>query len=69
MTYAKTEAGQAVLRQRAGMTPRQRAAFILFDGKRSCTEVRASTRVGEDEIDQMAGRGWIVPLAPVRLTS
>ena len=62
MTYAKTPAGQAALGRHAAMTPRQRAAFILFDGRRSCVEVRASTRIGDDEITQLVALGYVVPV-------
>jgi len=44
MKLMKTEAGQRVLKDRSvPLTPRQRSAFILFDGKRSVAEVLAAT--------------------------
>ena len=40
MILVKTEAGQQVFKDRSlRLTPRQRSAFILFDGKRSVSEV------------------------------
>lgn len=42
MTLAKTTAGHQVLKDRSsGLSPRQRAALILLDGKRSLEEVLA----------------------------
>ena len=47
MAMAKTDAGMRVLRERqSGLTPRQRAALILFDGQRSLQEVLAATSPG-----------------------
>jgi len=47
MTLAKTDAGLRMLKDRAsGLSPRQRAALILFDGQRSLDEVLAATAPG-----------------------
>lgn len=44
MVYLKTELGQTALQDRSlALTPRQRSAFILFDGKRSASEVVKAT--------------------------
>ncbi|MCJ0761755.1 hypothetical protein [Variovorax terrae] len=44
MPYTKTETGQQALKDRSvALTPRQRSAFILFDGKRSLVEVLKAT--------------------------
>ena len=44
MIYAKTELGQSALQSRSvALVPRQRSAFILFDGKRSTDEVLKAT--------------------------
>ena len=44
MTLVKTSAGQQALKDRHGsLTPRQRSAFILFDGKRTTAEILAAT--------------------------
>ena len=61
MILLKTEAGQQVLKDRSvRLSPRQRSAFILFDGKRSVNEVIAAGMgiTGED-IDQMIGLGLL----------
>jgi hypothetical protein len=47
MILAKTDAGLRMLKDRAsGLSPRQRAALILFDGQRSLDEVLAATAPG-----------------------
>ncbi|MFM9902894.1 MAG: hypothetical protein ACKVOT_17910 [Polaromonas sp.] len=44
MRYKKTELGQTALQNRSlALTPRQRSAFIMFDGKRSVDEVIKAT--------------------------
>ena len=44
MRYKKTELGQTALHNRSvALTPRQRSAFIMFDGKRSVEEVIKAT--------------------------
>ena len=44
MRYKKTELGQTALQNRSfALTPRQRSAFIMFDGKRSMEEVINAT--------------------------
>jgi hypothetical protein len=44
MIYTKTPLGQSALLNRSrDLTPRQRAAFILFDGKRSLSTVLKAT--------------------------
>lgn len=61
MILLKTEAGQQVLKDRSvRLSPRQRSAFILFDGKRSVDEVIAAGMgiTGED-IDQMISLGLL----------
>ncbi|BEP48162.1 MULTISPECIES: hypothetical protein [Variovorax] len=65
MILVKTEAGQQVLKDRSvPLSPRQRTAFILFDGKRSVDEVLASgTGIGREEIDQMVELGLLGPVA------
>ena len=53
MIYAKTALGLAALHDRStGMTPRQRSAFIMFDGKRDATEIlKITAGVGVTHID------------------
>ncbi|HYN62967.1 MAG TPA: hypothetical protein VES36_00065, partial [Candidatus Limnocylindrales bacterium] len=46
------------------LTPRQRSAFILFDGKRSVGDVLASgTGIAEEDIDQMVELGLLGQVA------
>lgn len=61
MILVKTEAGQRVLKDRSiALTPRQRTAFILFDGKRSVSEVlEGGMGVSREDIDQMVAQGLL----------
>ena len=61
MILAKTEAGHLALRDRsAGLTPRQRSAFILFDGKRSVSDVvAAGMGITQQDVEQMISRGLL----------
>ena len=61
MILVKTEAGQRVLKDRSiALTPRQRSAFILCDGKRSVVDVlEAGMGVSREEIDQMIAQGLL----------
>lgn len=63
MIYIKTETGQQVVKDRSvALTPRQRSAFILFDGKRSVDGVLAATAgmgVTLEDIQFMADRGLL----------
>jgi len=61
MILVKTEAGQRVLKDRSiALTPRQRSAFILCDGKRSVGDVlEAGMGVSREEIDQMIAQGLL----------
>ncbi|NDZ12143.1 hypothetical protein C7T35_14930 [Variovorax sp. WS11] len=61
MILVKTEAGQQVFKDRSvRLTPRQRSAFILFDGKRSVSEVlEAGMGIGREDIDQMVEQGLL----------
>ena len=61
MILVKTEAGQQVFKDRSvRLTPRQRSAFILFDGKRSVSEVlEAGMGIGREDIDQMVELGLL----------
>ena len=63
MRYLKSEAGQLALKDRALLPPRQRAAFILFDGRRSLSEVlEATTGMGITlkDIEQFVAQGLLV---------
>jgi pyruvate/2-oxoglutarate dehydrogenase complex dihydrolipoamide acyltransferase (E2) component len=63
MILVKTEAGQQVFKDRSvPLSPRQRTAFILFDGKRSVDEVLAAGNgIAREEIDQMVDLGLLQP--------
>ncbi|MCC2634168.1 MAG: hypothetical protein K0S48_2054 [Ramlibacter sp.] len=66
MNLAKTDAGMLVLRDRhAGLTQRQRAALILFDGQRTLEEVLAATSPGgvtRADIDRLVEMGLVAEL-------
>jgi hypothetical protein len=63
MTMSKTTAGHQVLKDRsAGLSPRQRTALILFDGKRSVQDVLAVTSptgVTPADIDRLVQMGLV----------
>lgn len=64
MIYAKTEAGQQALKDRSLLSPRQRSAFILFDGKRSVSQVLEATAglgVTSEELAQLVELGFLTP--------
>jgi len=65
MILVKTEAGQQVFKDRSmPLSPRQRTAFILFDGKRSVDEVLAAGNgIAREEIDQMVDLGLLQSVA------
>lgn len=64
MTYKKTELGQSALQHRSvALSPRQRAAFIMFDGKRDLEAVMkatASLGVTADDVNQLVSLGLLV---------
>ncbi|WP_432726304.1 hypothetical protein [Variovorax sp. W6] len=65
MILVKTEAGHQALKDRSiPLSPRQRSAFILFDGKRSVDDVLAAGMgIVREDIDQMVGLGVLEPVA------
>ena len=67
MIYVKTESGQSAWLSRSlALTPRQRSAFIMFDGKRSMNEVLTATEglgITKDDVAHMVARGLLVPTA------
>ncbi|MDB5964335.1 MAG: hypothetical protein JWQ72_835 [Polaromonas sp.] len=71
MIYTKTELGQTALQNRAlALTPRQRSAFIQFDGKRSLEDVLKATSslgVTAEDIGHLISLGLLAVLtaAPV----
>ena len=69
MMYVKTAFGLASLKDRsAGLTPRQRSAFIMFDGKRDSVEVlRMTSGVGvvQSDVDHLVTLGLLARTSPV----
>ena len=67
MIYTKTELGQSAMHSRAiPLTPRQRSAFIMFDGKRSLEEVlkmTAGLQVTAEDVQHMVGLGLLAASA------
>lgn len=61
MILVKTLAGQQIFKDRSvRLTPRQRSAFILFDGKRTIGDVLDSGMgIGQADIDQMVELGML----------
>lgn len=63
MKLVKTEVGQRVLKDRSvPLSPRQRAAFILFDGRHSVEEVLAATGavgVTRDDVSELLRLGLV----------
>lgn len=68
MIYIKTELGQTALQNRSiPLTPRQRSAFIMFDGKRSVDDVLKATaglQVTADDLVHLVSLGLLAPLVP-----
>jgi len=68
MIYAKTALGLAAMQDRsAGLTPRQRSAFILFDGKRRSSEILAMTAgigITQADLDQLLSLGLLASSNP-----
>ena len=64
MIYAKTALGLAAMQDRsAGLSPRQRSAFIMFDGKRDSVEIlkmTAGVGVTQIDIDHLVSLGLLV---------
>ncbi len=67
MKYCKTQAGQLAFKQRSvQLSPRQRAAFILFDGTRSAADIIVATQgIGlvAADVDRLVELGFITPVA------
>ncbi|HSV45081.1 MAG TPA: hypothetical protein VLJ58_04740 [Ramlibacter sp.] len=68
MALSKTAAGQQALKERsATLLPRQRCAFILFDGQRSTSGVLEATRglgTTPQDIAHLLALGLLAELAP-----
>lgn len=63
MILVKTDTGQQVFKDRSvRLTPRQRSAFILFDGRRSVAEILAACEgIAQDDVQQMIELGLLGP--------
>jgi hypothetical protein len=65
MIYMKTQHGQSAFQRRAVLlTPRQRSAFILFDGKRDLEDVMKATAglgVSPEDIGHLVAHGLLAP--------
>lgn len=70
MIVVKTETGLRVMKDRSvPLTPRQRSAFILIDGKRTLQDVLASSAamgVAREDVDQLFQLGLITGAAPTQ---
>ena len=68
MLIAKTELGHQVMKDRSvALTPRQRSAFILFDGKRTLDQIlKATAPVGvtREDVDKLFELGLLIDAAP-----
>lgn len=66
MIYTKTELGQSAFQDRSiPMTPKQRSAFIMFDGKRTMEEVVNATAglgVTAEDIGYLLIQGLVAPI-------
>lgn len=72
MVLIKSAAGQQALKDRqGGLGPRQRSAFILFDGKRSTADVQAATGISDEDVQTLVNLGLLesVTGAPVVLSA
>lgn len=60
MILVKTEMGHQVLKDRSvRLTPRQRSAFILFDGRRTVAEVLQASQGQQDDVDTLVNLGLL----------
>lgn len=69
MHLVKTDVGQKVFKDRSvQLSPRQRSAFIIFDGKRTIDDVLTATAglgLTRADIDQMVELGLLAQLSEV----
>lgn len=68
MIYAKTALGLAAMKNHsAGLAPRQRSAFIMFDGKRDSSEILKMTAgigVTQSDLDHLVSLGLLAGSSP-----
>jgi len=69
MIPVKTESGHQVMKDRSiALSPRQRSALILFDGKRTLAQVleaTATTGVTREDVDKLFEFGLLADASPV----
>lgn len=67
MKFSKTEIGQQAFKARSTLlSPRQRSAFILFDGVKPVDQVLSATAglgIVQDDIDYLVKQGFLVAVA------
>ena len=67
MIYVKTELGKTALQDKSlGLSPKQRSAFIMFDGKRTAADVLKLTSalgITADDIDRLQSLGLLAPVS------
>ena len=68
MVFAKTELGLSAVKDRsAGLSPRQRSALIMFDGKRDASEIlRMTSGIGvtQSDVDHLVSLGLLASPNP-----
>lgn len=68
MIFIKTELGKSALQNRSlALTPRQRSAFIMFDGKRTVNDVLKATSglgVSSEDVNHLVSLGVLEPHVP-----
>jgi hypothetical protein len=68
MLIVKTDLGHQVMKDRSvALTPRQRAAFILFDGHRTLDQVMKATQpvgVTKEDVDKLFELGLVIDAKP-----
>ncbi len=73
MIFIKTALGQTAMQDRSvALTPRQRSAFIMFDGKRDASEVlkmTAGVGVTQDDVEHLVSLGLLVATGPAPVAS
>jgi hypothetical protein len=66
MLIVKTERGHQVMKDRSvALTPKQRSALIVFDGKRTLEDAITAAGVTREEIDKLLELGLIASSGPV----
>ena len=73
MIFIKTALGQSTLQNRSlSLTPRQRSAFIMFDGKRSVDDVMKATAglgMTSEDVSHLVSMGVLQPHGSATITA